>query len=171
METETDFIFLGSKITADGDCSHEIKKRLLFGRKTVTNPDSILKRRDITLLAKVCVVKAMIFPVVMYRYERRIIKKAMCVLLPQSCLTLCDPMNSSTSGFPVLHYLPEFAQTHVHWVSDAIQPSHLLSSPSPPIFPSSGSFCMSALCIRCPKHWSFSFSICPFTWIFRVDIL
>ena len=76
METETDFIFLGSKITADGDCSHEIKKRLLFGRKTVTNPDSILKRRDITLLAKVCVVKAMIFPVVMYGYESWTIKKA-----------------------------------------------------------------------------------------------
>ena len=75
METETDFIFLGSKITADGDCSHEIKKRLLFGRKTVTNPDSILKRRDITLLAKVCVVKAMIFPVVMYGYESWSIKK------------------------------------------------------------------------------------------------
>ena len=78
METVTDFIFLHSKITADGDCSHEIKKRLLFGRKTVTNPDSILKRRDITLLAKVCVVKAMIFPVVMYGYESWTIKNAEC---------------------------------------------------------------------------------------------
>ena len=75
METVRDFIFLGPRITADGDCSHEIKKRLLFGRKTVTNPDSILKRRDITLLAKVCVVKAMIFPV-MYGCESWTVKKA-----------------------------------------------------------------------------------------------
>ena len=66
VETVADFIFLGSKITADGDCSHEIKRRLLPGRKIMTNLDSILKRRDITLLAKVCLVKAMVFPVVMY---------------------------------------------------------------------------------------------------------
>ena len=65
METVTDFIFLGSKITADGDCSHEIKRRLLLGRKVMTNLDSILKSRDITLLTKVCLVKAMVFPVVM----------------------------------------------------------------------------------------------------------
>ena len=64
-ETVTDFIFWGSKITVDGDCSHEIKRRLLLGRKAMTNPDSILKSRDITLPAKVCLVKAMIFPVVM----------------------------------------------------------------------------------------------------------
>ena len=70
METATDFIFLGSKITADGDCSHEIKRRLLLGRKAMTNLDSILKSRDITLLAKVCLVKAMVFPVVMYGCER-----------------------------------------------------------------------------------------------------
>ena len=67
METVTDFIFLGSKITADGDCSHEVKRRLLFGRKAMTNLDSILKSRDITLPTKVCLVKAMVFPVVMYR--------------------------------------------------------------------------------------------------------
>ena len=66
METVTDFIFLGSKINADGDYSHEIKRRLLLGRKAMTNLDSILKSRDITLLTKVCVVKAMVFPVVMY---------------------------------------------------------------------------------------------------------
>ena len=66
METVTDFIFLGSKITADGDCSHEIKRRLLHGRKAMTNLDSILKSRDITLPTKVCLVKAMVFPVVMY---------------------------------------------------------------------------------------------------------
>ena len=66
LETVTDFIFLGSKITTDGDCSHEIKKHLLFGRKAMTNLDSILKGRDITLLTKVHIVKAMVFPVIMY---------------------------------------------------------------------------------------------------------
>ena len=76
METVSDFIFLGSKITADGDCSHEIKRRLLFGRKVVTNLDSILKSRDITLPTKVCLVKAMIFPVVMYGCESWTVKKA-----------------------------------------------------------------------------------------------
>ena len=76
METVTDFIFLGSKITVDGDCSHEIKRRLLLGRKAVTNLDSILKSRDITLPTKVHLVKAMIFPVVMYGCESWTIKKA-----------------------------------------------------------------------------------------------
>ena len=66
METETDFIFWGSKITSDGDYSHEIKRHLLLGRKAITNPDSILKSRDITLPKKICIVKAMVFPVVMY---------------------------------------------------------------------------------------------------------
>ena len=69
METVTDFIFLGSKITVDGDCSHEIKRCLLLGRKAMTNLDSILKSRDITLPIKVCIVKAMVFPVVMYGCE------------------------------------------------------------------------------------------------------
>ena len=78
METVTDFIFWGSKITADGDCSHEIKRCLLFGRKVMTNLDSILKSRDITLLTKVCLVKAMVFPVVMYGCESWTIKKAEC---------------------------------------------------------------------------------------------
>jgi len=76
MEAVTDFIFLGSKITADGDCSHEIKRRLLLGRKAMTNLDSILKSRDITLPTKVCLVKAMVFPVVMYGCESWTIKKA-----------------------------------------------------------------------------------------------
>ena len=67
VETVTDFVFLGSKITADGDCSHEIQRHLFLGRKAMTNPDSILKSRDITLPTKVCLVKAMVFPVVMYR--------------------------------------------------------------------------------------------------------
>ena len=76
METVTTFIFLGSKITADGDCSHEIKRPLLLGRKAMTNLDSILKSRDITLLAKVHLVKAMVFPVVMYRCQSWTIKKS-----------------------------------------------------------------------------------------------
>ena len=70
METVTDFIFLGSKITADGDCTHEIKRRSLLGRKAMTNLDNIFKSRDITLLTKVCLVKGMIFPVVMYGCEK-----------------------------------------------------------------------------------------------------
>ena len=78
METLTDFISLGSKITADGDCSHEIQRRLLLGRKTMTNLDSMLKSRDITLLKKVCLVKAIAFPVVMYGCESWTIKKAEC---------------------------------------------------------------------------------------------
>ena len=76
MESVTDFIFLGSIITAEGDCSHKIKRRLLLERKTMTNLDSILKSRDITLPAKVCLVKAMVFPVVMYGCESWTIKKA-----------------------------------------------------------------------------------------------
>ena len=78
METVTDFIFLGSKITANGDCSHEIKRCLLLGRKTMTNLNSILKSRDITLPTKVHLIKAMFFPIVMYGCENRNIKKAEC---------------------------------------------------------------------------------------------
>ena len=76
VETVPDFIFWGSKITTDGDCSHKIKKHLLLGRKVMTNLDSILKSRDITLPTKVCLVKAMVFPVVMYGYESWTVKKA-----------------------------------------------------------------------------------------------
>ena len=76
METETEFIFLGSKITADGNCSHEIKRCCLLGRKAMTNLDSILKSRDITLLTKVCLVKVVVFPVVMYGCESWTMKKA-----------------------------------------------------------------------------------------------
>ena len=78
METVTDFNFLGSKITVDGDCSHEIKRCLLLGRKAGTNPDSILKSRDVTLLTKVCLIKAIVFPVVMYGCESWNVKKAGC---------------------------------------------------------------------------------------------
>ena len=76
METVSDFIFLGSKITADGDCSHEIKRHLVLGKKVMTNLDSIFKSRDIALPTKVRLVKAMVFPVVMYGYESWTVKKA-----------------------------------------------------------------------------------------------
>ena len=76
VETVSDFIFLGSKITADGDCSHDIKRRLLLGRKAMINLDSIFKSRNITLPTKVCLVKAMVFPVVMYGCESWTVKKA-----------------------------------------------------------------------------------------------
>ena len=95
METVRDFIFLGSKITADGDCSHEIKRCLLLGRKILINLDQIRS-------------------------------------VAQLCPTLCDPMNRSTPGLPVHHQLLEFTETHVHRVSDVFQPSHPLSSASPP---------------------------------------
>ena len=78
VETVTDFIFGGSKVTADGDCGHEIKRHLLLGRKVMTNLDSILKSRDITLPAKVCLFKAMVFPMVMYGCENWTVKKAEC---------------------------------------------------------------------------------------------
>ena len=81
MEAMTDFIFLGSKITADDDCSHELKRRLLLGRKAMTNLDSILKSRDITLLTKVPIAKAMVFPVIMYGCESWSIKKAECQII------------------------------------------------------------------------------------------
>ena len=84
METVTDFILLGSKVTADGDCSHEIKRRLLLGRKAMTNLDSILKSRDITLPTKVRLVKAMVFPVVMCGCESWTIKKAECQIIDAS---------------------------------------------------------------------------------------
>ena len=78
VETVTDFIFLGSKITANGDCSHKIKRHLFFGRKAMTNLGSILKSRGITLSTKVCIVKAVVFPVVMYGCENWTIRKAEC---------------------------------------------------------------------------------------------
>jgi len=128
VETVADFIFLGSKIIADGDCSHEIKRHLLPGRKVMTNLSDQIRS-----------------------------------VVP-SCPTLCYSMNCSTPGLPVHHQLPEFTQTHVHRVSDAIQPSHPLSSPSPlaPIPPSIRVFSNeSTLRMRWPKCWSFSFSIIP----------
>ena len=102
VETVTDFIFLGSKIPADGDCSQEIKIILLLGRKDMTNLDSILKSRDITLPTKVCLFKAMVvFPVVMYGCESWTIKKAAAAASLQSCPTLCDPIDGSPPGSPI----------------------------------------------------------------------
>ena len=92
VETVTDYIFLGSKISADVDCRHEIKRCLLLGRKVMTNIDSILKRRDITFLTKICTVKAMVFPVVMYKCESWTIKKAECQKL---MLSNCDAGENS----------------------------------------------------------------------------
>ena len=95
METVKDFIFLDSKITADGNFSHEIKRHLLLGGKAMTNLDSILKSRDITLPTKVCLVKAMVFPVVMYRCESWTIKKAECqrIYAFEMCWTLESPLD------------------------------------------------------------------------------
>ena len=103
METVIDSILGGSKINADGDCSHEIKRCLLLGRKAMTNLDGILKSRDITLLTKVCLVKAMAFLVVMYGCESWTIKKAAAAAAKslQSCPTLCDPIDGSPPGSPV----------------------------------------------------------------------
>ena len=81
MKTVTDFIFLGSKITVDGDYNHEIKRHLLLGRKAMTNLDSTLKSRDITLLTKFCLVKAVVFPLVMYKCENWTLKKAECQII------------------------------------------------------------------------------------------
>ena len=185
METVTDFLFLGSRITADGDCSCEIKICLLLRRKSKTDLDSILKSRDITLPAKICLVKAMDFPVVMYGCKSWAIKKAECwkidafeswcwqrllrvpwtarrsnqsvvkiltwrtdaearILWPpdaKSWLIAKDPdagkdwrwEKGTTEDERVgwHHRLLDLAQTHIHQVSDAIQTSHPLSSPSP----------------------------------------
>ena len=92
METITDFIFLGSKITADGDRSHEIKRRLVLGRKIMTNLGNILKSRDITLLTKVCIVKGMVFPLVMYRCESWTIRR---LSAKELMLSNCDAREDS----------------------------------------------------------------------------
>ena len=101
VETVTDFVFLGSKITADSDCSHKIKISLLLGRKAVTKLDSALKNRNITLLTRSCIVKAMVFLVVMCRYKSWIIKKSVKVIVIQSCPTLFDPMDCHLPGSSV----------------------------------------------------------------------
>ena len=111
----TDFIFLGSKITADGDCSHEIKRHLLLGRKVMINLDSILKSRDITLPTKVCLVKAMVFPVVMYECQSWTIKKAECWRIDAFELWCCRrllrvPWTARTSNQSILMEInPEYS--------------------------------------------------------------
>ena len=103
-EVMTDFLFLGSEITVDGDCSHEIRRQLFLGRKAMTNLDSMLKNRDITLPTKVLIVEAMVFPVVTYGCESWAIKKAAAAAATkslQSCPTLCNPMDSSPPGSSV----------------------------------------------------------------------
>ena len=105
METVSDFIFLGSKITTDGNCSHEIKRHLLLGRKVMTNLDSILKSRDITLSTKVHLVKAMVFSVVMCGCDSWTVKKAAAAAKSlQSCPTLCDPMMAAHQAPPSLGF-------------------------------------------------------------------
>jgi len=106
METVTDFIFLGSKITVDGDYSREIKRRLLLGRKAMTNADSILQTRDITLPTKVCIVKAMVFPVVLYGSESWIIKKAECFRTVVLEKTLESPLDSKIKPVNPKGYRP-----------------------------------------------------------------
>ena len=96
VETVSDFIFFGSKITADGDCSHEIKRRLLLGRKVMTNLDSVLESKDITLPTKVHPVKAMVFPVVMYGCEKWTIKKAECCRIDLFGLCFLKQMNKKS---------------------------------------------------------------------------
>ena len=115
METVRNFIVLGSNITADGDFSHEIKRHLLFGRKAMKNLDSILKSRNITLPIKVCISKPMVFPVVMYEYERCTIKKAECQIIDAFELwcwstLLRDPWNARRSNQSILKKInPEYS--------------------------------------------------------------
>ena len=154
MGAVTDFIFLGSQITADGNCIHEIKRRLLLVRKVMTNLDSILKNRDITLQTKVCLDNVS--------------------SVAQLCPTLCDPMDCRTPGLPVHHQLLEFTQTHVHWVGDAIQPSHPLLSPSLSVLSLSqhqGLLKWVSSFHRVTKVLEFQLQHQSFQWIFRTDFL
>ena len=116
VETVSDFILGGSKITADGDCSHEIKRRLHLGSKVMTNLDSIFKSRDITLPTKVRLVKAMVFSVVMYGCESWTVKKAAAAAVKslQSCPTLCNPIDGSPPGSAI----PGILQARIlEWVA------------------------------------------------------
>ena len=146
--------FLGSKITSDGDCSHENQKTLAPWNKSYDQPRHHIKKQRYYFANKSPSSQGNGFK-----------KAVQFSSVAQLCTTLCDPMTHSTPVLPVHHQLPEFTQTHVHWISDAIQPSHplcpLLLLPS--IFPSVRVFSNeSALGIRWPKYWSFSFNINPF---------
>ena len=134
VETVTDFIFLGSKITADGDCSHEMKRCLLLGRKAMTNLDSIWKSRDITLLTKVQLVKAMVFPVVVYGCETWTIKKAEVKWseVAQLCPTLGNPMECSLPGSSV-HGI--FQAIVMEWIATSLLQGIFLTQGSNPGLP------------------------------------
>ena len=158
METVRDFIFLGFKITADGDCSHEIKRCLLLGRKVMTNLDSILKSWDITLSTKVCLVKAMVFPIVMYGCEFSSVQLLNCVRLFATPWTAAHQASLSITN----------SQSPPKPTSiESVMPSNhlLLCRPLlllPSVFPSIRVFSNeSALHIKWPKYWSFSFNISP----------
>ena len=164
VETVSDFILGGSKITVNGDCSHEIKRRLLLGRKVMTNLDRIFKSRDITLPTKVHLVKAMVFPVVVYGCESWTVKKAenWCFWTVVLEKTLESPMDCSMPGSLSITN----SQNLLKFISiKSVMPSNhlglccpLLFLPS--IFPSKRVFSHeSVLHIRWPKYWSFSFSI------------
>ena len=130
VEAVTDFIFLGSEITADGDCSHEIKRHLLLGRKIMTNLDSILKTRDITLLTKVYLVKAMVFPGVMYRHERSTIKKADHWIIYTFKLVLEKTLENPLDCKETKLANPKGNQPWIHWKdccwSWSSNPCHLM---------------------------------------------
>ena len=115
-EVVTDFLFLGSKITVNGDCSHEIRRQLLLGRKAMTNLDNVLKSRDTTLLTNVCIVKATVFPVVMYDYESWAVKKAECQRIDAFELwcwrrLLKVPWTAGRSNQPILREIA----LNIHW--------------------------------------------------------
>ena len=163
MLTVTDFIFLGSKITADGDCSHEIKRPLLLGRKVMTNQDNILKSRDITLPSNVHIVKVMFFPVDMCSYDSWTIKKAAVQSL-SPVLLFAIPWTATLQDF--LSITDSQSLLRLNSIESVMSSNHLiLRWPLfllPSIFPSIRVFSNeSVLHIRCPKYWSFSFSISP----------
>ena len=131
VETMSDFIFLGSKKTADGDCSLEIKRRVLLGRKVMTNLDSILKSRDITLPTKVCLVKAMVFPIVMYGCKSWTIKKAKCRRIDAFELWLWRrllrvPWTAKRSNRSILK---EISPENIHWEDNAEAKTPILWPP------------------------------------------
>ena len=164
-ETVIDFIFLGSKFTADGDCSHEIKICLLLGRKAVTNLDSILKGRDITLPTKVCIVIAMVSPVVMNGFDSWTIKKRFQFSSVES-LSHVRPFVTPWTAAHQASLSITYSQSLFKLMSieSVISSNHLILCPPllllPSIFPRIGVFPNeSTLCIRWPKHWIFSFNI------------
>ena len=174
METVRDFIFLGSKITADGDCNREIKRRLLLGRKALTNLDSIFKNRDITLPTKVSSQGSGFFSSHVWMWELE--HKEGCAL-KNWCFqnvvlekTIESPLDCSTLVFLVHHQFSKLAQTHVHWASKAIQ----LPSPSPPALNLSqhqGLFQWASYLLQMAKVLEFQLQHQSFQWIFRTDFL